>query len=104
MGNTALAYELGKRIRGLRLQHGWTQKELAQRIGVHKSVISYFELGERYPAYDTLLRIADAFHVNTDYLLRGGNARQLNVDHLTDKQLNAVRTVIDAITSAGKEQ
>ena len=99
MGNTAIAYDLGKRIRELRLSRGWTQKELAQRIGIHKSVISYFELGERYPAYDTLLKIAETFHVSTDFLLKGKDPRQLNIDDLTDRQLKAIQTLIDVITT-----
>ena len=102
MGNSALAYDLGKRIRELRLKQGWTQRELAQRIGIHKSVISYFELGERYPAYDKLLRIADTFHVSTDYLLRGGEPSQLDVARLNERQLRAVRELVDAM-NAGDE-
>ena len=98
MANSILAQELGSRIRELRTINNWTQKELARRIGVHKSVISYFELGERFPSYDTLLRIADVFKVSTDCLLRGGDAKQINVSELSNEQVGAIRTLIDGIT------
>lgn len=97
MANSALAQQLGSRIRELRVMNGWTQKELAQRIGIHKSVISYFELGERFPAYDTLLRIADTFKVSTDFLLKGGEARQISVDALSDEQIMAIKILIAGI-------
>lgn len=100
MANSALAQQLGARIRELRNINGWTQKELAQRIGIHKSVISYFELGERFPAYDTLLRIADTFKVSTDFLLKGGEVRQIDVEALSDEQIRAVRTLIAGIQNS----
>ena len=59
MGNSQLGQQMGLRIRELRLEHGWSQKALADRLHLNNSVISYYELGERYPTYDVLLRIAE---------------------------------------------
>lgn len=95
--NSALAAAIGQRIRQLRLAHGWSQTELARRVGVNKSVISFYELGSRFPTYDNLLRICDIFGVSADYLLRGGELAQLNVDSLPFDQVNALRTIIAAM-------
>ena len=46
-----------------------TQKDLADRIGVSKSIISSYESGIRYPSYDVLVKMARIFHVSTDYIL-----------------------------------
>ena len=58
----------GERLKELRKGQRLTQQELAERIGVAKSVVSYYESGDRYPSYDVLIRIAHIFHTTTDYL------------------------------------
>ena len=97
--NYALAADMGKRIRGLRLQHGWSQTELGKRIGVNKSVISFYELGTRFPTYDNLLRICDVFNVSADYLLRGDVIEKMSIDALPFDQIHALRTIIAALQS-----
>ena len=80
MASTALAAEIGCRIRDLRLARGWSQSDLARRTGLaSRSVVSFYELGDRYPSYETLLRLADVFDVTTDYLLRGNDGRESDI-------------------------
>lgn len=61
--------DFGDRLKQLRLQGGLTQQQLADRLGVTKSVISYYELQERYPSPEVFTKLASVFHVSTDYLL-----------------------------------
>ena len=61
-------FDFGKRLRNLRLQSGLTQKQLAARIGVTTSVVSFYELRERTPSPEVLAKLADVFHVSTDYV------------------------------------
>lgn len=102
--NYALAAEMGKRIRELRLQHGWSQTELGKRIGVNKSVISFYELGTRFPTYDNLLRICDVFNVSADYILRGDAIEKMSIDGLPSDQVNALRTIIAALQPNNAEE
>ena len=75
MAGTILAAEIGDRIMALRTARGWSQPELARRAGLaSKTLISNYELGYRSPSCESLLRIADAFGVTADYLLRGDNS------------------------------
>lgn len=62
---------LGARIAALRRNAGWSQAELARRIQVSASAIGMYEQGRREPAADTLVALADEFHVSVDYLLTG---------------------------------
>ncbi len=91
-----LAVELGNRIRELRAERGWSQRELARRIGAaSKSVISYYELGERFPSYESLIRLSDAFFVTTDYLLRGKESDiRIGVGSLSGEQIDAIQIII----------
>ena len=55
---------LGTKIKNLREKNGMTQTELAEKIGVSKSVISAYEKGIRKPSQKVLELIADTFGVS----------------------------------------
>lgn len=61
--------DAGKRILHLREQLGWSQKELAERVSIDKSVMNRIELGTRSIRDDELFKLADALEVTTDYIL-----------------------------------
>ena len=56
-------------LRSLRIECGWTQEELGNRIGTSKSAVANWETGLRVPKADKLEEIADLFNVDLDYLL-----------------------------------
>ncbi|WP_311649921.1 helix-turn-helix domain-containing protein [Selenomonas artemidis] len=61
-----------RRIKELRLSNGLTQKDLSDYLGLTPKMVSFYELGQRVPPSDIILKLAEKFHVSTDYLL--GNA------------------------------
>ncbi|MCI8608634.1 MAG: helix-turn-helix transcriptional regulator [Firmicutes bacterium] len=73
-----LKEEIGERIRRCRADRGLNQAELAEISGLSQNTISDLERDLRYPVADTLLRLAEAFHVTTDYILKGRTADNLN--------------------------
>lgn len=60
---------LGDRIRELRKRQHWTQKELADHLGLTPKMISFYENNERTPPADILISLSHLFHTSTDYLL-----------------------------------
>lgn len=54
----------------LRKEHGFTQEQLAEMIGVSRQAISRWEAGETVPEAALLIRLCDVYHVSADYLLR----------------------------------
>ncbi len=94
--------DFGNKLKELRLQAGLTQKQLAEQIKVTKSVISYYELQERYPSPETLVKLSKVFHVTTDYLLGVEKKKTLDVSSLSDTQIDAVRRVIAEFNKANK--
>jgi transcriptional regulator with XRE-family HTH domain len=60
---------LGERMKGLRKERGWSQADLAGRIGADGRQISRYENGRITPSLEALAKIAEAFDVSTDYLL-----------------------------------
>lgn len=67
----------GERLKALRIQHDVSPDQLAETIGVAKSLIWTFELDKKLPTYPQLIALADHFHVTTDYLL---NREPVSVD------------------------
>lgn len=53
----------------LRTARGMTQGELADALGITRSRLSMYELGQREPDFETLEMIADYFNVDIDYLM-----------------------------------
>lgn len=62
---------LGLRIALLRVEKGWSQAELAKRIGVSASAVGMYEQGRREPSLMILVHLARELDVTTDYLLTG---------------------------------
>ncbi len=90
--------EMGERIRRLRSERGYTQKELGAILGVRNSIISFYEVGERVPSLDMVVKIARTFGVTSDYLLgithdRGG----IDTEGLSDEEIVALNKLADTM-------
>lgn len=59
----------GDIIRILRERLGWSQQQLADEIGLSRSMISMFEIDKRVPSAETYEQMADIFNVDLDYLM-----------------------------------
>ena len=101
--NWKLAEDIGTRIRQLRQSRGWSQAELARRMGINKSVIGYYELGGRFPTCENLIKLGDVFAVTVDYILKGDKTEPTGMGSLTDAQLNAIRTIVAELQEKNKE-
>lgn len=87
----------GDKLKMLRNGQKMTQQQLALRLGVAKSVVSYYESGDRFPSYDVLIKIAHTFHTTTDYLLDIERQRVIDVSDLSEDHIAVVLTVADAL-------
>ena len=58
-----------ERLKELRMRKGYSQQDLASKIGLSKSSISMYEVGAREPSLEVLELVGDFFNVTTDYLL-----------------------------------
>lgn len=85
------------KLKTLRKGQKLTQQQLADRIGVAKSVVSYYESGDRYPSYDVLVKIARVFHTTTDFLLDVSKEHVIDVTGLSEEDIEVVRSVAEAL-------
>ena len=61
---------LADKIINLRKKNGWSQEELAEKLGVTRQSISKYEGAQSIPDLDKILKISEIFGVTTDYLIK----------------------------------
>lgn len=61
---------LGDKIAELRRQRGWSQENLAERLGVTRQSVSKWESGASVPDLDKIIGLSELFGVTTDYLIK----------------------------------
>ncbi len=60
---------LGRNVQRLRLARGWSQEELADEAGIHRTYVSGVERGVRNPTVTVLAKLAKALGVPVGELL-----------------------------------
>lgn len=64
-----ITIEVGRRVRSLREQRGWSQEELGFKSGLHRNYIGGIERGERNVSIINIAKLAAAFGVRPRELL-----------------------------------
>ena len=64
-----MTIELGNRLADLRKEHGYSQEELADKLGVSRQAISKWERGEASPDTDNLIELSKIYGVSLDELI-----------------------------------
>lgn len=67
----------GKKLRRLRLLRNFTQKELAVKSGITDAAIRNYELGNRSPNKEQLIKIAEVLNCDTSALLDYGSSSKI---------------------------
>ncbi|WP_433958589.1 helix-turn-helix domain-containing protein [Cytobacillus horneckiae] len=81
---------LGDQIRKLRKENRLTQKQLADKLQVDQSSISYYEQNKKLPDIYTLQKLASIFDVTIDTLVQ---ARNYSAHAFNPEQAQVVREV-----------
>nr|WP_235592152.1 helix-turn-helix domain-containing protein [Leptospira noguchii] len=111
-----LAEKLGTNIRSLRSKKGWSQTELAEKIGVHLTHINRIENGKYLPSLDTVVLLADALESSLDILVNGSTESSKDIriedqsfsekirllNSLNEEEKKAVTLFLDSLLSKKK--
>jgi transcriptional regulator with XRE-family HTH domain len=106
---------LGERIKELRKEVGWSQGELADKVGTDARQISRYENGRITPSLDVLARIAEALNISIDHLVFEDIPRRplhsaenllgdhlANVGELSSEDLSALMSVLDGLVAKSR--
>lgn len=95
----------GAVLKQLRMQADMTQKQLAEKLDITKSVVSYYETSDRAPSAEMLVKIANVFHVTTDLLLGLRDAgKTINTDGLLEEDVDLMNSVIAALQKKNRNE
>jgi len=73
---------LSEKITQCRKQLGWSQEELAEKMGVSRQSVSKWESTNSIPDLNKIIKLAKLFNVSTDFLLKDEIE---TVQHLTEE-------------------
>ncbi|MBO4533477.1 MAG: helix-turn-helix transcriptional regulator [Treponema sp.] len=88
---------LNERIKQLRIERGFSQVDLAAKLGVSKQSVSNWENDNIQPSIEMLLKLSHAFSVSTDYLLGEDSRKFLEITGLPEKFIPHIQQIIDDI-------
>ena len=73
-----MRYEILKyeNIRSLRIDNGYTQKQIAAYLGISQNTYSQYEIGVLNYPVDVLIKLAELYGVSVDYLLGRTNVKE----------------------------
>lgn len=86
-----------ERIKTLRIARGWTQAELARRLGITRNGVNSWEQGLSMPSPALLVELARVFSVSTDYLLGIEHLESINVTGLGRKDIALLSELADRL-------
>ena len=89
---------IGKRIRDLRRNRGWSQEELGKRIGAIRSHVSKWESGRIDPSATNLVRLSRIFGVSVSYLCEG-----IGVSRSSDGRIESVNDFSETVLELAAE-
>lgn len=80
--------ELYEKLYQLRKKSGFTQSELAEKLGISRQTVSNWELGTSVPPSKRLIEISKLYQVPIDYLLNEPKAEPLDTSSLDKSTLS----------------
>ena len=75
---------LSDKIMELRKKNGWSQEELAEKLGVSRQAVSKWESAGSVPDLQRVIQLAELFEVSTDYLLKDEMVTEAAVPYIDD--------------------
>lgn len=75
---------LAEKIIKLRKQQGWSQEELAMKLGISRQSVSKWESTASIPDLDKIIKLSELFGVSTDYLLKDTEGEEEIVTYVDD--------------------
>ncbi len=84
------------RIKELREEIGLRQSDVANAVGIDQRTLSNYETGKTNPDSFAIIKLADFFHVSTDYLICHNTSpiqNQIETElNIIEKEIAIIRT------------
>lgn len=91
---SSLKSKFGKRIKELRKSNGYTQEEVAEKIGIEPTNLSKMENGLHFPQSEKLEKLANLFNINIMDLF--------DFEHFQEKEV-LIKEIINYLNSTSSK-
>lgn len=95
---------LGDKLKMLRKKNNLTQQQVTERLNVSKAVVSSYELSNRSPSFQTLVKIANIYNVTTDFLLGINKRKMIDITNLTSEQADIIEKLVQEFEKSNIRQ
>ncbi|HFK1685314.1 transcriptional regulator [Bacillus anthracis] len=92
---------LSVRIKELRKERKWSQKELGEKVDVSESFVSKVESGKKQPSREVTAKIAEVFNVTTDFLL--GRSDEEDLHEMLDVKFKEMKERLSNLPESQRE-
>ncbi len=90
---------IAERIKFLREQKSYTQTELAKKLGITRSSVNSWEMGISVPSTQYIVELSNIFSVSTDYLLGVEKTSSIDLNGLTENDIEMVYKLTEYLKS-----
>ena len=105
--NKKLFEDIGKRVKKRRIELGYTQEYLAEKMDVSIQMISGTESGKKALKLENFIKSCEILETTPDYLIKGRDPASILIEEmkqLTDTQIERINAVIKQCIEMCKEQ
>ena len=105
--NKKLFEDIGKRVKKRRIELGYTQEYLAEKMDVSIQMISGKESGKKALKLENFIKFCEILETTPDYLIKGRDPASIlieEMEQLTDTQIKRINAVIKQCIEMCKEQ
>ena len=92
------------RIRDLREDLDLRQIDVSRATGIDQKTLSNYETGKTHPDSYSIIKLADFFHVTTDYLLGLDDCLTIRTDNLTEREISVILNTIECFYNSKEKQ
>lgn len=91
--------EIGKKLKSVRIQKGFTQEAVAEKIQVSRQTISNWENEKSYPDIMNVVNLSNLYEISLDELLKGDKRMLEHLDESTNIVKSNKKLVVTVITN-----
>ena len=89
--------DCSEKLRALREARKLTQLQVANRVGVSKTMISAYETASKAPSIEVLIRLSRLYGVSVDYLVCVDAPKVVDVSTLDDDTVALVSALVEKL-------
>ncbi len=91
--------EIGKKLKSVRIQKGFTQEAVAEKIQVSRQTISNWENEKSYPDIMSVVNLSNLYEISLDELLKGDKRMLEHLEESTNIVKSNKKLVVTVITN-----